>query len=307
MAKRPEIVRDVAGLRKLVAGWRRSGRRIALVPTMGALHDGHLALIAAARRHADRVVVSIFVNPTQFAPHEDFDAYPRDEAGDIARAQTAKASAVYAPGMAAMYSDAFATRIDVAGVSQGLCGASRPHHFAGVATVVTKLLLQALPDVALFGEKDYQQLMVVRRLVADLDIPVDIIGVPTLREADGLAMSSRNARLTPEERAVAPVLHRILEALADDLARGRVIDEALAQGRSDLALAGFRLDYLEVREAVGLTPVEGLVAGPARLLAAAHLGRVRLIDNVPVRLRNPQDDPPAGRRQVAGGFRVGGQ
>ncbi len=215
------VLRTVTDLRAQVAAWRSSGLTVALVPTMGALHDGHLALIRRGRELADRVVASVFVNPTQFAPHEDFDRYPRDEAGDAAKLASAGCDALYAPTVRGMYPEGFSTAIVVGGPSEGLCGAFRPQMFGGVALVVTKLFLQALPDVALFGEKDYQQLMVIRRFTRDLDLPVRVEGLPTVREPDGLALSSRNAYLSPDERARAPELNRALTAAAAALAGGR--------------------------------------------------------------------------------------
>ena len=276
------ILRSVAALRGEVAQWRREGLRISFVPTMGALHDGHLSLVAAGLREADRVVVSIFVNPTQFGPNEDFAAYPRTEAADVAKLEGAGAHAVYAPSVEEMYPAGASTTVTVAGVSEGLCGTFRPGHFAGVATVVAKLLNQAQPDVALFGEKDYQQLQVIRRLVADLDIPVAIRGVPTLREADGLAMSSRNAYLSPEERATAPALHRVLQDTAAKLRAGADADVATREGIAAILAAGFgSVDYLELRAADTLEPLPRLDR-PGRLIVAARLGRARLIDNIPV-------------------------
>lgn len=276
------ILRTVEDLRAQVVAWRREGLTVALVPTMGALHEGHLGLVRRGRVLADRVVASVFVNPTQFAPHEDFDRYPRDEAGDSAKLASAGCHALYAPTVRAMYPEGFATAISVGGPAEGLCGAFRPQMFGGVALVVTKLFLQALPDVAVFGEKDYQQLMVIRRFTRDLDIPVRVEGLPTVREADGLAMSSRNAYLGAEERARAPELYRALTAAAEALARGAEADGALTAIRSRIAEAGFgAIDYVELRDAETLEPVTA-VARPARLLAAAWMGKARLIDNVPV-------------------------
>ncbi len=278
-----DIVRTVADLRRQLAAWRRAGDTVALVPTMGALHAGHLALVRRGRALCDRVVATVFVNPTQFAPHEDFQAYPRDEAGDAARLAGVGAHLMYTPTVAEMYPPGFATAITVAGPSAGLCGAARPQMFPGVALVVTKLLLQVRPDVAVFGEKDYQQLLVIRRLARDLDLGMDIVGVPTVREADGLALSSRNAYLTPAERAAAPELHRALTDAAARIAAGTApADQALATVRQRLAAAGFgEIDYVELRDADTLEPVTR-PERPARLLAAAWLGRARLIDNVPV-------------------------
>lgn len=276
------VLRDVAALRAQVAQWRAEGLRVALVPTMGALHDGHLQLVRRGLELADRVVASVFVNPTQFAPNEDFDRYPRDEAGDAAKLASAGCSALYAPTVRTMYGDGFATSISVAGPAEGLCGQFRPQMFGGVALVVSKLLLQGLPDVALFGEKDYQQLMVIRRFVRDLDIPVEIEGVPTVREADGLALSSRNAYLSAAERATAAELNRALNAAAAALLAGGDSALALAEVRRRIEAAGFGpIDYVELRDAATLAPVTNISA-PARLLAAAWLGKARLIDNIPV-------------------------
>jgi pantoate--beta-alanine ligase len=278
----PIVLRDVATLRATVAAWRGAGESIALVPTMGALHAGHLSLVNAARAACRRVVVSIFVNPTQFGPSEDFTTYPRDEAGDLARLGEARADAAFMPDVGEMYRPGAATSVTVAGLGEGLCGAFRPGHFTGVATVVTKLLLQAQPDAALFGEKDYQQLLVIRRLAMDLDIPARIIGVPTLREADGLAMSSRNLYLTPDERRRAPRLHHVLGAIAAGVAAGRPAATLLREGHAELTRAGFApIQYLELRDAETLRP-EPQAGRPARVLAAAYLGRTRLIDNLAV-------------------------
>ena len=276
------ILRSVASLRAQVAQWRKAGLRVAFVPTMGALHDGHLSLVKAGLAEADRVAVSIFVNPTQFGPNEDFAAYPRTEEADVAKLEGAGAHAVYAPSVEEMYPAGAATTVHVAGVTDGLCGDFRPGHFDGVATVVTKLLNQAQPDVALFGEKDFQQLQVIRRLARDLDIPVAIRGVPTLREADGLAMSSRNAYLSPQERATAPVLHRTLTGAAALLQGGAEAAPILKDGIAAILAAGFgSVDYLELRAAEDLAPLARLDR-PARLIVAARLGKARLIDNIPV-------------------------
>lgn len=254
---------------------------MALVPTMGALHDGHISLTRLAREHADRVIVSIFVNPTQFAPNEDFGSYPRTLPADQALLDDAGVDLCFAPSVDEMYPDGFATKVCVDGaMTNVLCGAARPGHFDGVAQVVTKLLLQALPDCAIFGQKDYQQLMVIRRFVADLNIPVDIVGAPILRETDGLAMSSRNRYLTPDERAAAPALNRVLGQITRQAARGAELGPLLAQSREDILAAGFGpVDYLEVRDAKTLELVRDTVTKPARIFVAAHLGKARLIDN----------------------------
>jgi pantoate--beta-alanine ligase len=251
---------------------------------MGALHEGHLSLVALARTRADRVVTSIFVNPTQFAPHEDFDAYPRDEAQDAARLASGQCDLLYAPSVTEMYAQGFATTVTVAGVSEPLDGAARPGHFAGVATVVAKLLLQCGPDLAVFGEKDYQQLQVIKRLVADLDIPVEIVGAPTSRMQDGLARSSRNAYLSETERQVAGELNKVLAEAVRRIKAGDAVEAVEAASVAALERAGFnRIDYVEVRAADDLARLgPGPVDRPARILAAAIIGRTRLIDNMAV-------------------------
>jgi pantoate--beta-alanine ligase len=270
-------------LRRAVGGFHRAGTTVALVPTMGALHDGHLTLVRLARRRARRVLVSIFVNPTQFAPHEDFASYPRDLQSDLARLAKSGVDLVWAPDAKTMYPDGFATRIIPEGPAKaGLEDAFRPHFFGGVATVMAKLLIQCNPDVAVFGQKDYQQLKVIERLVADLDLPVRILGAPVVREADGLAMSSRNAYLTSEQRAVAATLHRVLVDCAQRIAKQENIARVLDDGTAAMESAGFTLDYLEARHADTLAKVERLKDGPLRLLVAARLGSTRLIDNVAV-------------------------
>jgi pantoate--beta-alanine ligase len=275
------IARSVCDLRQSLAPWRKAGERIALVPTMGALHEGHLSLVALAKSNADRVVVSIFVNPIQFGPSEDFRRYPRDEAGDLDKLKKAGANLVFAPDTAEMYPHGFSTTVGVSDLTEDLCGASRPNHFDGVATVVTKLLLQCAPDVAIFGEKDYQQLLVIKRLVRDLDIPVEIVGAPIVREKDGLALSSRNAYLSPAERKTAPLLYQTIVAVANDLRQGRGADDAAEAGRFKLEAAGFRVDYVAVRDPETLKPLSGPVKR-ARVLGAVRLGSTRLIDNVAV-------------------------
>jgi pantoate--beta-alanine ligase len=278
----PAIVHTVAALRAAVARWRAAGERVALVPTMGALHDGHLALVRAAHTTCRRVIVSVFVNPTQFGPNADFDRYPRDLQGDVTRLATVGADLVFAPDVAEMYPRGFATTVTVTGLTEGLCGPHRPGHFAGVATVVAKLLTQAAPDAAFFGEKDFQQLQVIRRLARDLDLPVEIVGVPTVREADGLAMSSRNLYLSPDERRRAATLYRVISDVADALAAGASAADAVARGKAALARAGFDpIDYLDVVDADTLNSVTG-AAGAVRVAAAAWLGKTRLIDNVAV-------------------------
>ena len=277
----PIVVRSIADVRALVAAWRAAGLRVALVPTMGALHAGHVSLVEIARRQADRVVVSIFVNPTQFAPTEDFSKYPRTFEADLEKLSAIGAEAVYAPPVEAMYPPGAATTVSVAGpATAGLEDVTRPFHFAGVATIVAKLFTQVGPDVAVFGEKDFQQLAVVRRMAADLDLAVEVIGAPTVREADGLAMSSRNVYLSADERATAPALHRILQEAVAALGKGLTAEMALAEARTAIAAAGFDLDYLDLRAADDLGPPRPGV--PWRLLVAAMLGQTRLIDNIAV-------------------------
>ena len=277
-----ETVRDPEALGARVRAWREAGETVGLVPTMGGIHDGHLALVRAARAASDRVVASLFVNPAQFGPDEDFSGYPRDEEKDAALIAAAGGELLYAPSVETMYPDGFQTTIRLAEVTKGLCGDHRPGHFDGVATLVAKLFTQCMPDAAWFGEKDYQQLLVIRRLARDLDLAVTVHGVATVREADGLALSSRNAYLDARERAIAPALHRTLTAVAEALAGGATPDQETARGRAALLDAGFAsVDYLELRDAETLAPVAA-VTRPARVLAAAWLGRARLIDNVAV-------------------------
>ena len=276
------VIREKAELREAVAALKADGGTIAFVPTMGALHAGHMALVEEARRHARHVAASIFVNPTQFGPDEDLSRYPRREASDAAMLEAAGCAILWAPDAATMYPEGYATSIHVAGVSEGLCGASRPGHFDGVATVVAKLFGQVQPDVALFGEKDFQQLAVIRRMVADLDLPVRIVGVPTQRDADGLALSSRNLYLSEAERRAARALPRALGEAAQAIADGHEPSEAVAAAREALARAGFGpIDYVELRDSTTLAPIEAPLR-PARLLAAAWIGGTRLIDNLPV-------------------------
>lgn len=281
----PAVASTIPELRRRVGAWRRAGERIAMVPTMGALHDGHLSLVRIGFERADRVVVSIFVNPAQFAPHEDFQSYPRTEARDLELLELLAVDLVFAPAVAEIYPPGFATRIVPEGAALGLESDSRPHFFGGVATVVSRLLNACGPDIAVFGEKDFQQLAVVRQMVADLCMPVEIVGAPTVREPDGLAMSSRNAYLTPAERAVAPVLHQVLKSFAEGLRAGVEPSGLIAAGSRRLLESGFRsIDYLSVRDAATLAPwssADGF-ARPVRVLAAAWLGRTRLIDNCAV-------------------------
>lgn len=277
------VARNVEELRSRVAEYRRGAERIGLVPTMGALHAGHLALVERARQTCDRVVATVFVNPKQFDRPDDLAAYPREEARDAGALANAGCDLLFAPPPAVMYPDSFATSVRVGRVTETLEGAHRPGHFEGVATVVTKLLLQALPDVGFFGEKDYQQLLTIRQLVQDLDIPVTIEGVPTVRESDGLALSSRNSNLDPRQREMAPALARVLHRTAATLATSDAeATRAIEEAERDLRMAGFdAVDYVALRDTRTFAPVER-VTGPARLLAAAWLGPTRLIDNVPV-------------------------
>jgi pantoate--beta-alanine ligase len=279
------IVRNVEALRAAVRDWRQAGERVALVPTMGFLHQGHLSLVRLGKTRAERVVASLFVNPTQFAPSEDFDAYPRDEPRDATLLASAGCDLLYAPTVAQMYPDGFSTTVTVAGVSAPMDGAARPIHFAGVATIVAKLLTQAAPDVAIFGEKDYQQLLVIARMARDLDLRVEILGAPTVREPDGLALSSRNVYLTAAERQVAPRLNAALRAAGEALQAGAAIGDVEARGLAALAEAGFGpIDYFEVRDSVTLARLGPGPVGEAkaRTFVAARLGKARLIDNWPV-------------------------
>jgi pantoate--beta-alanine ligase len=277
-----EIARTIADLRRHIAAWRKSDERVGLVPTMGALHQGHMALVRAARVECARVVASVFVNPKQFAPTEDLGSYPRREAADLNMLRSAGVDLVFIPALHEMYPPDFATLVRVSGLTEGLCGAHRAGHFDGVTTVVTKLLIQALPDIAYFGEKDYQQLTVVRRLARDLDIPVLIAGVPTVREADGLALSSRNVYLSAEERRIAPNLARVLRSVAAALAGDpTVVQREIARGSTALQQSGFTVEYLEIREAETLA-VTSEVTARSRVFAAVQLGTTRLIDNMPI-------------------------
>jgi pantoate--beta-alanine ligase len=279
----PQVIRAIAPLRAWVSRARGKNETVALVPTMGALHKGHLALVRLARRRADRVVVSIFVNPTQFGPTEDFSNYPRTWDDDIAALSQLSVDAIWAPNIATMYPDGFATRVVPGGPAvAGLEDKFRPHFFGGVCTVVAKLLLQVAPDFATFGEKDYQQLKVVTAMARDLDIPTKIIGLQTVREKDGLAMSSRNAYLSAHERAVAPTLYRVLNECAEQLDNGQSLAETLGEGEAQIERAGFLVDYLEARHAETLAKIASMADGPVRLLVAAKLGRTRLIDNIAV-------------------------
>jgi len=278
-----EIVRTISDLRRRIAYWRTVAESVGLVPTMGALHDGHMALVRAARAECRRAVATIFVNPKQFAPAEDLTSYPRREAADLEMLGAAGVDLVFIPPVGEMYPPDFSTTVHVAGLTKGLCGAQRAGHFDGVTTVVTKLLIQALPDLACFGEKDYQQLVIVRRLVRDLDLPVRIVGVPTVREADGLALSSRNAYLSPAERHIAPRIARTLRRIAAALTQQpSAVALELARGSAELETAGFGVEYLEIRDAETLAPVTSEIVAASRVFAAVRLGRTRLIDNLPI-------------------------
>ena len=271
------VYRTIADMRAQVAAWKADGLRVGLVPTMGALHQGHLSLIDEIAPHCDRIITSIFVNPTQFAAHEDLDTYPRDEAADLAALGTGKADCVFAPGVTEMYADGFTTAIVLDGPARGLESDNRPHFFGGVALIVNKLLSQSQADVAIFGEKDYQQLRVIRRMVRDLDLPVEILGGPIIREADGLAMSSRNVYLTEAQRPIAAKLNGILKALAHSTAPREVAEE---EARHALLAAGFTaVDYATIRDAETLAMPDGNTI-ERRALIVAQLGDVRLLDNM---------------------------
>ena len=283
MARRPRVVRALSPLRRAVADYREAGEKLALVPTMGALHAGHLTLVRLAKKRAARVAVSIFVNPAQFAPTEDFGSYPRTFDADVTALAALSVDLVWAPPVELMYPNGFVTKITPEGPAKaGLEDTYRPHFFGGVATVVAKLFLQVGPDFAIFGEKDYQQLKVVTRMARDLDIPTKIIGAPTVREKDGLAMSSRNVYLSAQERVVAPTLYAVLNDCARKMKAGEHFGPVLEHGRFAIEQAGFRLDYLEARHADTLGAIANFKQGPVRLLVAAHIGKTRLIDNIGV-------------------------
>lgn len=278
-----QIVRNLAELHQVLAVHRQQGRRIAFIPTMGALHAGHMSLVSYAKNLADVVVTSIFVNPIQFGPNEDYNTYPRQEEADCQKLTDHQVDIAYIPTARNMFPEGFATRITVKGLKEGLCGASRPGFFDGVALVVAKLLIQVMPDVAVFGEKDYQQLLVVKQLAKDLDIPTEIYGAPILREQDGLAMSSRNVYLDERQRKIAPGIYKTLQSVAKKLpASPGDVEQLCAWGIEELRSLGFdRVDYLELRDARSLEPLKTLKT-PARLLVAAYLGKCRLIDNIEV-------------------------
>ncbi|HEX5778531.1 MAG TPA: pantoate--beta-alanine ligase [Xanthobacteraceae bacterium] len=278
----PAVARSAKALRAATAPWRKKNQKIALVPTMGALHAGHIKLVRAAGRKADRTIVSIFVNPAQFGPKEDLTRYPRTWREDLEKLTAEKIDLIYAPTVREMYPEGFATKVTLEGPALGLETDFRPHFFAGVATVVAKLLAAALPDYAMFGEKDYQQLQVVKQMVSDLNLPVEIVPVPTVRERDGLALSSRNAYLSVAERAAAPTLHRVLQETAASIRKGAPVGPTLVRGRRTIKAAGFKLDYLEARHASNLAPITSRKDGPIRLLVAARIGGTRLIDNMAI-------------------------
>lgn len=283
MSRPPVVARTLPALRRALGELRRRNASVALVPTMGALHDGHVSLVRLAKRRADKVVVSVFVNPTQFAPNEDFGSYPRTWKADAAKLAAEDVDLIWNPDVKAMYPEGFATHIGVDGPAvAGLEDRFRPHFFGGVATVVGKLFIQVRPDFAIFGSKDYQQLRVVTRMAADLDTGVKVIGAPTVRERDGLAMSSRNVYLTPEQRQIAPTLYRAMKEVAKLLKAGKSAEAALKVGSEMISRAGFALDYLEARHAETLAPVRSAKDGPIRLLVAAKIGTTRLIDNIAV-------------------------
>jgi pantoate--beta-alanine ligase len=281
MSKRPPVARTLPVLHRAIDSLRARKAKIAIVPTMGALHEGHLTLVRAAKRRGCKVVVSIFVNPAQFAPHEDFGSYPRTMDTDLKKLAPEGVDLVWAPTAPVMYPEGYVTRIAIEGPAvAGLEDTYRPHFFGGVATVVGKLFAQTRADFAMFGEKDYQQLKVVTRMAKDLDLRTKVIGVPTVREKDGLAMSSRNVYLSEDERSAAPVLHRTMKEVGTKLRAGGKIDAVLAEGRKTITAAGFAVDYLEARHAETLAKITSIKDGPVRLLVAAKIGRTRLIDNM---------------------------
>ena len=282
-SKRPRVVKTVKALREVVAEWRKRRAAVAMVPTMGALHSGHISLVDTAKKHAKKIVASIFVNPTQFGPNEDYTRYPRTFEADLDKLGEAGADIVFAPDVKEMYPEGFSTKLAPEGAaSVGLDDKFRPGHFEGVATVVAKLLIACGPDVAIFGEKDYQQLQVIKALVRDLGLPVKIIGGAIVREKDGLALSSRNVYLSHSERAAAPVLHQTLKEAARAISRGEMLEPVLSKARTKIAAAGFKLDYFEARDAATLLPAQPGQKTKLRLLVAEKLGKTRLIDNVGV-------------------------
>ena len=278
----PRVLRDIAELREVVAGWKAAGEVVGVVPTMGALHEGHLSLVRAAQQDCARVIVTIFVNPKQFNNLEDLSKYPRTEAADTALLAPLGVDVVFVPAPTEVYPEGFATKVSVSGVSGPLEGAHRPGHFNGVATVVAKLFGITQADRGYFGQKDWQQLQVVKRMAADLNLAVTVVGCETIREADGLAMSSRNTRLTPEARAIAPALHRAMQLAATGIRGGMSVAKAMKAARAEVLAAGFEeVEYIELRSAAMLERVSTLDA-PARMLAAARIGGVRMIDNIAV-------------------------
>lgn len=282
---RPRVVKTVKALREALSEWRKRKQTIALVPTMGALHTGHISLVALAKKSAKKVVVSIFVNPTQFGPNEDFTRYPRTLDADLDKLADAGADLVFLPDAKEMYPDGFSTMLKPSGpAAVGLDDKFRPGHFDGVATVVAKLFTSVMPDIAIFGDKDYQQLQVIRTMARDLHLPVKVIGAPIVREKDGLALSSRNVYLSPAERAAAPVLHRVLKESAKAIAAGEPVEAVLSRGRAKIMAEGFKLDYLEARDAATLAKLgdEPQRKPKVRLLVAAKIGKTRLIDNFAV-------------------------
>lgn len=279
----PVILDTVAALREATRAWRAAGDRVALVPTMGALHSGHISLTQIARARAKRVVVSIFVNPTQFAPNEDFSKYPRTFEADRDKLAGAGVDAIYAPTPDIMYPSGFSTTVSLSGpAAAGLEDRFRPTHFAGVATVVAKLHIQAMPDVAIYGEKDFQQLAVIRQMTRDLDLPIEVLGGETIREADGLALSSRNVYLDAAQRQTAPLLNATMRESAARIRKGEAFEGVMAEGRAKIAAAGFALDYLELRDSLTLGTPDVALGKPLRMLVAAKIGTTRLIDNIAV-------------------------
>jgi pantoate--beta-alanine ligase len=280
-----QTIRHLDPLKKIVNALRGTGGRVALVPTMGALHAGHMALVTQAQAIADHVIVSIFVNPIQFGPNEDLSRYPRQEAQDAALLTEAGVAALWLPGVEVMYPQGFATTVSVARLGDGLCGAARPGHFDGVATVVAKLLTQVKPDIAVFGEKDWQQLAIIRRMTRDLNLDVEIVGAPIVRDGDSLALSSRNAYLSVDERSAALALPHALQAAAADIEAGASVANTLERAKTAILEAGFAsVDYVALVDAVSLEPLE-VLESEARILAAARMGTTRLIDNFPVRCK----------------------
>lgn len=277
-----QVIKTRSELRKAVNNYRKNGKTIGFVPTMGALHDGHVSLVKIAKNKADIVVTSIFVNPVQFAPHEDFDKYPRNEQSDLEKLTASNVDIAYLPDRNEMYDDGAETRISVGSIGQKLEGVARPHFFDGVALVVTKLFMQVVPDIAVFGEKDYQQLAVIKKLVRELDIPVEILGAPICRESDGLAMSSRNVYLAEDKRKLAVNLYRILNEVKEKLRNGGDVTKTLLWGSEELLASGFeQVDYIELLHADKLIPMK-ILQNPARLLATARIAGIRLLDNIEV-------------------------